>query len=228
MLVGKVPFKGDTPVNIALKHINEEVNFTKEFQEKIPEDVQMIVYKLTQKTQGDRYSSSEELIRAIEYIQNNIEFEYEDEELFLTQKIDSINPELIKPTAVDYKEEGAKPLMRKKKNKKDNKKLITALAISLALILALGLTATAYFLKDLFIKKEYSAPNFQNLTVEDARDRAKEMGLKVEIDKELYDSTIAKDHIINQNPKEGSKIKTGDVIKVDVSKGGEKFKFQNL
>ena len=228
MLVGKVPFRGDTPVNIALKHISEDVSFSSEQEKNIPEEVRMMVYKLTKKIQGDRYSSAEELIRGIENIQNNKELDYEDDGYYVTQKIDSLNPEIIKQSSAQCKEEGVKPLMRSNKAKKDNKKLISALAISLALILALGITAMAYFMKDIFINKEYVMPNLQNMTMEDATEKIKEMGMKIEIEKKLFDSTVAKDHIISQIPQEGSKVTKHDTIKVDVSKGGEEVEVPEL
>lgn len=222
MLVGKVPFRGDTPVNIALKHISEEVSFSKEMEEKIPREIRMLVYKLTQKTQGDRYSNSEELIRDIEYIENDVEPDFdEDYEYYATQKIDILNPEKTKQITNDYKEEGINVNMRKKKEKKNNNKLITVLAISLALILSLGVTVTAYFLKDVFMAKDHLAPNLENLTIEEAKTKLEELGVDVEVRKELYNSSIEKGHIITQIPQEGAKIKKGQSIKVDISKGGE-------
>lgn len=229
MLVGKVPFRGDTPVNIALKHISEEISFSNDMDEKIPREIRMLVYKLTQKIQGDRYSNSEELVRDIEYIENNVEPDFEEDyEYYATQKMDELNSEIKKQISNDYKEEGENINMRKKKEKKNNNKLTSVLAISLALILSLGVTVTAYFLKDLYITKEYKVPNLENLTMEDAQEKLKEAGIDIQMRKELYDSSVEKGHIITQIPQEGSIIRKGEIIRVDISKGGELVSIPNL
>ncbi|SHH09609.1 serine/threonine protein kinase [Tepidibacter thalassicus DSM 15285] len=226
MLTGKVPFRGDTPVNIALKHINEEVIFSREMEAKIPKEIRMLVCKLTQKNQVNRYQTAEELIRDIEYIENDVEPDFEqDYEYYATQKLDTLNEEIKQKMVKDYKEEGVKTDMRKKKT---NKKLLTLLAISLALILSLGLTFTAYMVKDLFVVKQYEMPNLENTTLDETKQRLEAIGIKVEVRRELYDDSIEKDHIITQIPKAGSPIKKGQVVKVDVSKGGEPVSVPNL
>ncbi|SHJ58376.1 Stk1 family PASTA domain-containing Ser/Thr kinase [Tepidibacter formicigenes] len=228
MLTGKVPFKGDTPVNIALKHINEEIIFSQEFEGKISKEIKMLVCKLTQKNQINRYQNAEELIRDIEYIENDIEPDFEEDyEYYATQKLDTLNEEIKKQISKDYKEEGAKVDMRNKK-KKSNKRILTILAVFVALILSLGLTFAAYMVKDLFITKQYEMPNLENSTIDEARKRLETIGVKVQIRRELYDDSVEKDHIITQIPKEGSKIKKGQVVKVDVSKGGEPVVVPNL
>ena len=68
MIIGKVPFRGDSPISIALQHINDEIEFTSEEQINIPQSVRTIIKKLTEKSSVDRYQSAEEVIEDIEYI----------------------------------------------------------------------------------------------------------------------------------------------------------------
>ncbi|OPJ56912.1 Stk1 family PASTA domain-containing Ser/Thr kinase [Alkalithermobacter paradoxus] len=216
MLTGKVPFKGDSPVNIALKHINDELAFPEEIKKEIPKEVVMVVNKLTQKNQSNRYSKAEELIRDIEFIQNNINPNFDDSyEDYATKKIDV--------TDIEKVDIPKKPIVKPKKNKKptQNKKRITILAVALGLVLALVLTISAYFLKDIFIVKEYEVPDLENLSIEEAKQRLEEMGLSLQVRRELYDSTVEENHIIAQIPEPGTIVKQGYIIKVDVSKGGK-------
>ncbi|EQG76652.1 phosphotransferase enzyme family protein [Clostridioides difficile DA00165] len=100
MLIGKVPFRGDSPISIALQHINDDIDFTSG----IPQSVRTTIKKLTEKSSADRYQTAEELIEDIEYIEKNIDLdfikEYDD---FATKKIDEkeinkvVNPTLAKP-----------------------------------------------------------------------------------------------------------------------------------
>ncbi|KXZ39605.1 serine/threonine protein kinase [Alkalithermobacter thermoalcaliphilus JW-YL-7 = DSM 7308] len=209
MLTGRVPFKGDTPVNIALKHINDELVFPDEIKEDIPQSVIKLVDKLTQKSQVNRYQKSEDLIKDIESIQNNVEPSFDDDYThYATQKIDLPKKRLVKQD-------------KNLKLPKKNKKKITILAIILGLVLALTLTISAYFLKDFFVVKEYEVPDLENMHIDDAKELLEKMNLSLQIRREVYDATVDEDHIISQIPESGTKVKEGYIIKVDISKGGK-------
>lgn len=230
MLTGKVPFKGDTPVNIALKHISEDIDFEKDISEDIPKDIKGLLYKLTQKKQSDRYQNSYELINDIEHIENDIELDFEEDyELYHTQKLNSLNEELKNNIPKQLKEEGVNTNMRKKsKDKISNKKMMTILGILLALILSFAIVFVVYNLKDLFITKNYEMIDFENATLEDATSRLESIGVDVQVRNELYDSSVEKNHIISQVPSAGSSIRKGQTVKFDVSKGGEPVTVPNL
>ena len=62
MLTGRVPFNGDTTVAIAIKHIQEPIPSPRDYVPEIPNSVEQIVYKCTQKSPDRRYLSMAELI----------------------------------------------------------------------------------------------------------------------------------------------------------------------
>ena len=62
MLTGRVPFNGDTTVAIAIKHIQEELQTPKVYNEDIPISVEKIVLKCCQKSPDRRYQSAGALI----------------------------------------------------------------------------------------------------------------------------------------------------------------------
>ncbi|HAU5020144.1 TPA: Stk1 family PASTA domain-containing Ser/Thr kinase [Clostridioides difficile] len=137
MLIGKVPFRGDSPISIALQHINDDIDFTSEEKVRIPQSVRTTIKKLTEKSSADRYQTAEELIEDIEYIEKNIDLdfikEYDD---FATKKIDEkeinkvVNPilakpapeKVVKPVEVadldDDEDEEEEEIMRAKKNQR--------------------------------------------------------------------------------------------------------------
>ncbi|HEL4824497.1 TPA: Stk1 family PASTA domain-containing Ser/Thr kinase [Clostridioides difficile] len=137
MLIGKVPFRGDSPISIALQHINDDIDFTSEEKVRIPQSVRTTIKKLTEKSSADRYQTAEELIEDIEYIEKNIDLdfikEYDD---FATKKIDEkeinkvVNPTLAKPAPEkvvkpvevadldDDEDEEEEEIMRAKKNQR--------------------------------------------------------------------------------------------------------------
>ena len=62
LLRGEVPFNGESPVNIALKHMQEDLPSLLDFNPSIPQSVENIVIKATAKNLNDRYQSAAEML----------------------------------------------------------------------------------------------------------------------------------------------------------------------
>lgn len=105
MIIGRVPFSGDSPISIALKHINEDIAFTDQDKINIPNSVRTIISKLTQKEPVNRYQTAEELIEDIEFVERNIDLPYiKDYNNFATTDVDRRDPEVFngrKPVQYD-------------------------------------------------------------------------------------------------------------------------------
>nr|WP_314494918.1 Stk1 family PASTA domain-containing Ser/Thr kinase [uncultured Peptostreptococcus sp.] len=105
MIIGRVPFSGDSPISIALKHINEDIAFTEEDKINIPNSVRTIISKMTQKEPANRYQTAEELIEDIEFVEKNIDLPYiKDYNNFATTDVDRRDPEIFngrKPVQYD-------------------------------------------------------------------------------------------------------------------------------
>lgn len=96
MIIGRVPFSGDSPISIALKHINEDIAFTDQDKINIPNSVRTIISKLTQKEPANRYQTAEELIEDIEFVERNIDLPYiKDYNNFATTDVDRRDPEVF-------------------------------------------------------------------------------------------------------------------------------------
>ncbi len=78
MLTGKKPFDGDTPVAIALKHMQSTPKRPTEINETIPEGMEQIVLKAMQKDPAARYQTAGEMINDLEEFKKNpsIVFDY--------------------------------------------------------------------------------------------------------------------------------------------------------
>jgi eukaryotic-like serine/threonine-protein kinase len=61
MLTGEVPFTGDTPVEIAMKHLSKVPPAPSELNDKVPHDLDAIVLRALAKEPEQRYQSSEEM-----------------------------------------------------------------------------------------------------------------------------------------------------------------------
>src|SRR4051795_1307566 len=61
LLTGAVPFTGDTPVEIAMKHISETPDVPSTLRPEIPHDLDLVVTRALAKDPADRYQSAEEM-----------------------------------------------------------------------------------------------------------------------------------------------------------------------
>ncbi|HEX2728234.1 MAG TPA: Stk1 family PASTA domain-containing Ser/Thr kinase [Rubrobacteraceae bacterium] len=63
MLTGALPYEADTPIAIAMKHVNEPPRHPREANPEVPAELNAIVVRLLAKAPNERYSSAEELAR---------------------------------------------------------------------------------------------------------------------------------------------------------------------
>ncbi|MCA9218323.1 MAG: serine/threonine protein kinase [Planctomycetales bacterium] len=63
MLTGSPPFQGDTPLNIAVQHLQSEPPDLLELREELPPDLCTLVRKMLAKKPDDRFSSANHLLR---------------------------------------------------------------------------------------------------------------------------------------------------------------------
>jgi serine/threonine protein kinase/Tfp pilus assembly protein PilF len=72
MLTGRVPFDGDDPIGIAIKHKLETPPSPKKFNPDIPDDLNRLILKCLEKDQENRYQTTDELFRDLVQIEKNI------------------------------------------------------------------------------------------------------------------------------------------------------------
>src|ERR671932_218423 len=61
LLTGEVPFKGDTPVEIAMRHLSTVPEPPSAKRADVPHDLDLVVMRALAKDPGDRYTSAEEM-----------------------------------------------------------------------------------------------------------------------------------------------------------------------
>ena len=112
MLTGRVPFDADTPVSIALKHMQEKAVEPIKLNPSIPFAVNQIIVKAMQKEPSMRYQSATEMLKDLSMALKNPEGGFVTEENIdsnYTQRIGTITDEML--------EENKKKTTKKKKGK---------------------------------------------------------------------------------------------------------------
>ena len=217
MLTGRVPFDGDNPVNIALMHINGEMVPPSKLVSGIPPALERIVMKATDKYQSNRFASVDELIQALD----NLAFvsSVVGDSVFAGSNDAEYDP-ILNNDMDDYDEDDApKKKQVKKKDKKDNgeeggskKKLVIGI---IAGVLVLTGILVAVFAGG---GKPVNVPDLRGMTLEEAIDKAEEVGFKVEEGDLVSDREIPEGCVVSQTPEANSTAKKG-TIKVNISKG---------
>src|SRR5947209_6147985 len=80
LLTGTVPFTGDTPVEIAMKHISETPAPPSERRPDVPHDLDLVVIRALAKDPADRYQSAEEMDADLERVARGVAVARETEE----------------------------------------------------------------------------------------------------------------------------------------------------
>ncbi len=206
MLTGRVPFDGDTPVQVALMHMNEPMTPPSHYVPGIPSRLEGIIMKCTDKLSVNRYESVDDLIREL------------DEMLKVTRIVGeaAIDPQNVD---LDYREqrrkeqqeEAEKQYLEDKKSRKKKRNVI------LAVILLIALLAAGYFVFG--GGSEIKVPSLLGMTYEDAENLLHEKGLEIERGDEVFSDEYKEGEIVSQSPKPDMKVKRGKVIRVNISKG---------
>lgn len=222
MVTGRVPFDADTPVSVALKHMQEEPVEPIEVNPNLPMAVNKIIMRALQKDTTLRYQTASEMLvdlkKALKDPEGDFVEELEYDPTARTQVIDTNAYRDNKQT----KNSNGKKDGKFKTFVKTHKGLSIFIGLLLLFVLSLGGTMLVLNLTN---PPEVAMPNVVGLSKEEAQKEIENVKLKFEIEKEEYNKDVPEGFIISQDPtymEKFNKVKQGSTVKVVVSKGEEK------
>lgn len=236
MLTGRVPFDNESPVTIAIKHLQEKPVPPGEYNISIPRPLELAVLKAIEKDPGARYSTVTEFCEVLSEILNDPERKIRSQasadidQTRIYKPVEAENEERDKSelnenvkTEEDMKKSNSKKKPVKIDKNKERKVVALAICASLAVIaVILFAFASLVGITDMFFGGggNVEVPNLVDMTYEEAVERYSESGFNIVIGKEV-ESEKESGTILSQDPEEGKKIKQSDemVITVDVSAG---------
>ena len=217
LLTGRVPFDGESPVSIALKHFQDPLPSVVNPKAMVPQSLENIVLKATAKDPMNRYRSCYEMFQDLKtcldstrlYEKKFVPASFSGETKVLspisTQKIKPIQSSREIPV-VEMDEE--KPVKKKRKWP----------WVLLLMISVIGIMAFAFLHSS---PKEVQVPDVTNLTEAAAKIKLADAKLSVTDVIPVQSDEVESGKVIETNPKAGSTVKEKSKITIKVSSGKE-------
>ncbi len=232
LLTGKLPFKGENAVEIALKHLKEPLPSIRDELPNIPQSVENIIIKATAKNPKNRYADAremhEDLKTCLDPTRDNeekIKLKYQEisDDTKVIKQVKEEAKKNIESKNVNNKKEEEEVIVKKITGddlKKQNKTLIKLAATFTGLVIVV----TMVFVIIMVTSKRSTilVPDVTNKTLTEAVKILQDAGFKVADDQDTVSSKeIEVGNIVRTSPLAGSERKKGSEIKLYVSTGDE-------
>lgn len=232
MLTGRLPFLGESPISVALKHLQEPFEAPRNVNPYIPQSVENIILKAMRKNPLERYQSATAMLRDLETCLQPARMNEpaarfssdEDEEAEKTRVIPAIRPDMHQTlevpvqaaatagdTDVRWNSEG----LTERKRSWVLPTVLGVLAVVLIAVLIWAINA----LGDIVKSPDVKVPDVVKLTEQEARDKLEEVGLIVDpVVLEEPSKDIHEGYVIKQT-KQGATVAKGAIIQLTISTG---------
>ena len=219
LVTGHVPFKGENPVEVAIKHMNEPLPSICEYDPEMPQSIENIILKAAAKNPQNRYTSAMEMHEDLKTALNKDRFnepkiEYEYKEKGFDDTVVETPKRVRSQRNVEIKED--------KEEKKINKALI--ILGSIVGVLSLALLFLFLIYPKIEANRSVRIPDVSGMTIKQAKNILEEKGIKLNSkNKKENSENVEKGKVIGTDPKIGKSIKKSNKITLIISKGSKKI-----
>lgn len=224
LLTGKIPFKGENAVEIAIKQMKDPIPSVCAMNAEIPQSIENVILKATAKNPKNRYDNVMDMYNDLKTAldQNRrdeakVVFQYPEYEIMEDTK---------KATRASKNEEKRVEEKEEKKENRINKVLLITGGI--VAIITIIIAAVLLILPNDTAPEEVKIPDVSGMSVERAEKALEELGfiVKDEVTEKNSDTVDAGD-VIETSPKIGRTAKEGATITLIVSKGKNGYVIEN-
>ena len=251
MITGRLPFEGDTPVSIALQHINSIALPPSVFAEDVPEQLEEITMRAMNPSLTKRYSSAAQILSDLEAFRNDQQFKLnipreegalpaeEESDLDATRKINNTGEvaaileaenrsvELRRQEELEAQKtaEEEEPVSDRKKRRSS---LSGAMLFSIIAVLVFCIGA-GYFIKSVinpYGNKDsttLSTPYLIGMYYSQVLSDPAYADFNIVEGEYVYNESVDAGKIIEQSPEGNRKIEKGGTITVTISRGAKVF-----
>lgn len=230
MLTGEKPFLGDSPIQIAYMHVNQEIPSLRTKRKEIPEALDELILSATDRDPDKRPRTAGEFLKALEAIQNEIDPKTNQMKLSLDLPVEPIKEkprgkikkavEEEKEESIEVKETTKEIKAAKEKKNKASKRVRRNRKVAIMLAIALGIGGWYTLVGP---GSRVVVPSVVGGTYDEAISTLTPLGLTTTILEKRFDEDIAKGAIIETDPPGGGRVETGGQVKLIISKGPERY-----
>jgi serine/threonine-protein kinase len=236
MLTGGKPYEGETPIQIAYRHVNDRIPTLQSIKSDIPITISELVHAATAPNPDHRPKDAEELLNKFREIQAQIDPKKRQMSLELDlppsmmksvtkrgkvsvgsalEGLKEKTSQLIstKPIKVSKPEDSIGTKKRKVSKRVKRNRII-------ALLLLIGLVFGGFRLLNI---GKISVPSLVGMSQSEANKSLELLGLDLEIIEEVFSEDIPKGRIIASEPGGGGKISPDEKVGLILSKGQERI-----
>jgi len=217
MVTGSLPFSGESPISVVLKHLQENFIYPREIDSSIPQSVENIIIKALMKNPDKRYASANEMVKDLE---TALDLDRIDEpRLEIENDFFDDEKTMVIPAMLNENDSNSY-VNQSRKNKKsdfDGKLKVGLIAI---LILAVSLVGFQS-IKNMLVIPTVELPVLEGKQLDEAIEELNDLNLNYKV-VEKTDPVVKTGHVIKQEPYQGNVIKTTQEVTLYVSLGKKK------
>ena len=240
MLLGRKPYDGETPIQIAYRHVNDRIPNVKEFKPEIPDEIADLIFQATAPNPDQRPKDAEQLLNQIRDIQAKLD--PKRRQMSLELDLPPVTPKVSKKPKVSIgsafgglkektnqlissnstnlaKQEDSVGTKKRKVSKRVKRNRIIALLILLTMIFG------GYQLLGV---GKISVPSLVGMNQAEATKVLLELGLTAEVAEEIFSEDIAKGKIISTSPGGGGRVSPAGKVGLVISKGQERIEIPSV
>lgn len=230
MLTGELPFSGESPISVALKHLQDKVKPPREINPLIPQSVENIILRSMMKDPVGRYDSAKEMLEDLDTClqpgrlhEPKIQIEEQDD-LDKTIILPAIGADVQNTLVVDGEDDFEEEEERSGRAQKWIKPVIW---ISVLIAFLFITFYSMKWLAGIWVVPEVEVPPLVGIHRDVAQMKLETLKLEPDI-KERHDESVEKDYVIKQGTYPGMVVKEGSPIELFVSLGPETSEMEEL
>ena len=233
MLTGEKPFIGDTPIQIAYMHVNQDIPPPRSKRKEIPQALDDLISRATNRDPDKRPRDAGEFLSSLEVIAADLDPKKNQMKLELDLPVDAIREkvrtkakqEIVAEPSVEIKESTRDIRRREEKKHRASKRVRRNRKVALVLAIALGIGGWYTLVGP---GSRIVIPSTVGGSYDEAISALTPLGLTNVIIEKRFDEEIAAGKIIESNPPGGGRVDTGGEVTLVISKGAERYTIATL
>ena len=240
MLTGKKPFDGETPIQIAYMHVNDNVAAPSTLNSSIPAELDEIVLKATANNPDKRFKDAGEMHEQVLALLTKLDPNRRQMSLELDIPIPkgkSPKRKREKPSKFDIIKNITTQLdlkrgdvMRENSGTTTRKRKVSARVKrnrAIALLIVLLIIGTSWY-KISGPGNKIAIPSLVGMSQAQAAKTVSELGLKVDVIQEVFSEDVPKGKVLTSDPAGGGRVDVAGTVHLIISKGKDRIEVPDL